>query len=270
MADPAAVERGESVFRATGGCSCHTHAVADGAYLAGGRPMTTPFGIVYSTNITPDVDTGIGGWTDDEFVDAMRSGVGPGGKHLFPVFPYTSFTRMTRQDLLDLKSYLLSLEPVRQATPPPDMPPPFRWRAGMIGWKWLFLDEGEFQARPDSSDAWNRGAYLVEALAHCGECHSPRNAFGAIDADLRYAGTADGPEGEKAPNITPDNQTGIGDWSTADMVWFLQTGLFPDGDSTQGTMFEVIENGYQYLPVSDLRAIDRYLRSLTPIRNAVE
>jgi mono/diheme cytochrome c family protein len=238
--------------------------------MAGGRPMTTPFGAVYSTNITPDVDTGIGGWTDDEFVNSMTKGIGPEGEHFFPVFPYTSFTRMRRQDLLDLKAYLLSLPAVRQEAPPPEMPIPFRWRFTLAGWKMLFLDEGPLEARPDSSDEWNRGAYLVEALAHCAECHSPRNLFGAVQTDRRFTGTANGPEGERAPNITPDGETGIGDWSTADMVWFLQTGLYPDGDSTQGTMLEVIDNGYAHMSEEDLRAIDRYLRSLAPVHNVVE
>lgn len=237
--------------------------------MAGGRPVATPFGAIYATNLTPDVETGIGGWSDQQFIEAMRHGVGPDGKHLFPAFPYTSFTRMTRQDVLDLKAYLFSLPAVRREIPEPELPLPMRWRGGLAGWKMLYFDEGTFVPEPDSSDVWNRGAYLVTALAHCGECHTPRSRLGGLQLERAYTGTADGPEGEAAPNITPDVDTGIGDWSTADMVWFLQTGLYPDGDATQGTMLEVIENGYQHLSEQDLTAIDLFLRSLPPVRNDV-
>ena len=263
-AEPSA-ERGEYVFRATGGCSCHTNAAAGGALMAGGRPIATPFGAVYSTNITPDVETGIGAWSDRDFTVAMTEGVGPDGTHFFPAFPYTSFTRMTEEDLLDLKAYLFTLSPVSNATPPPDIPLHRGWRAGVAAWNFLYFSPGTFAPEPDSSEAWNRGNYLATALGHCAECHTPRDFLGGMRRDLAYAGTSAGPEGEAAPNITPNDYTGGGGWNSVDMVWFLQTGLKPDGDSASGTMMELIENGYQYMTEEDLAALALYLQSLAPI-----
>ena len=267
--EPAAIQRGKAVLQAAGGCSCHTDDKHSGAFLAGGRPIKTPFGTIYSTNITPAPKTGIGAWSEVDFRQAMAQGVGPDGRHYFPVFPYTSFTRMTEQDVQDLKAYLFSVPPVEQANKPPELRFPFGWRAGLVVWKWLSFRPGTFQLRPDQSAEWNRGAYLATALSHCAECHTPRNWLGGLKTKMAYAGSADGPEGELAPNITPDEATGIGAWSVADIVWFLQTGLKPDGDDTQGLMSVVIENGYKHLPEADLRAIAVYLRSLSPIRHKV-
>ena len=261
------LERGEYILRATGGCSCHTDISGAGVPMAGGRRLETPFGGIYSTNITPDPETGIGDWSDDDFIRSMTEGVGPDGTHFFPIFPYTSFARMSRRDLLDLKAYLFSLTPVRQEAPPPQMPLPFRWRSLLGPWKALHLTRAPFTPVADSSDSWNRGAYLVTALAHCGECHTPRNLLGGLKTELGLVGS-DQPDGETAPNITPDSDTGIGEWSEADLVWYLQTGLLPDGDSAQGTMLEVIEQGYQYLEEQDLRAIATYLLS-RPARPAL-
>jgi len=264
-----AVQRGKAVLQAVGGCSCHTDDKHSGAFLAGGRPIKTPFGTVYSTNITPAPKTGIGTWSEADFHKAMTQGIGPDGKHYFPVFPYTSFTHMTAQDVRDLKAYLFSIPPVEQANKPPELRFPFGWRTGLLVWRWLNFRPGTFQPHSDQSAEWNRGVYLVTALGHCAECHTPRNWLGGLKTTLAYAGSADGPEGELAPNITPDEATGIGKWSVADIVWFLQTGLKPNGDDTQGLMSVVIENGYKHLPEADLRAIAAYLRSLPPIRNKV-
>jgi mono/diheme cytochrome c family protein len=266
---PAAIQRGKAVFQAAGGCSCHTDDKRSGAFLAGGRPIKTPFGTLYSTNITPAPKTGIGTWSEADFRRAMTQGVGPDGQHYFPVFPYTSFTRMTDQDVQDLKAYLLSVPPVEQANKPPELRFPFGWRAGLVVWRWLNFRPGTFQPRSDQSAEWNRGAYLASALGHCAECHTPRNWLGGLKTTMAYAGSADGPEGELAPNITPDEATGIGTWSVADIVWFLQTGLKPDGDDVQGLMSVVIDNGYKHLPEADLRAIAVYVRSLPPIPNKV-
>lgn len=264
-----AIQRGEYIFRATGGCGCHTDYENEGAFLAGGRPIQTPFGIIYGTNITPDPQTGIGNWSDDDFIKAMTEGIGPDGKHYYPVFPYTSFSRINRQDLLDLKAYLFSLPPIEHKNKPPEIRFPFSWRESLAIWKWLYFQSITFQPDPNQSEEWNRGAYLVTALAHCGECHTPRNFLGAPKTDMYLAGSVDGPEGELAPNITPDEGTGIGEWSVADIVWFLETGLKPDGDDTQGLMSEVIEHGYKYLTAADLEAIAVYLKSLKPIQNKV-
>jgi mono/diheme cytochrome c family protein len=268
--EPSAVQRGAYIFRAAGGCSCHTDTKNNGAFLAGGRPIKTPFGSIYSTNITPEPKTGIGTWSDADFIRAMTEGVSPNGGHYFPVFPYTAFTRMTRQDLLDLKTYLFSVAPVEQANKPPALRPPFGWRVGLIGWKWLYFRPGTFQPDPAQAPAWNRGAYLATALGHCEECHTPRNLLGGLQPAMAYAGSVDGPEGELAPNITPDAATGIGEWSIPDIVWFLQTGLKPDGDDTQGLMSELIENGYKHLTEADLQAIAVYLRAQKPIHNKVQ
>ena len=265
-----AVERGAYVFQAAGGCSCHTNVENDGALMAGGRPIATPFGTIYSTNITPDLETGIGSWSDEDFLRAMTQGVGPSGEQYFPVFPYTSFTRMSRQDLLDLKAYLFSITPVAQSNRQPELQAPFGWRIGVRAWKLLYFRPGTLQPDPDYSPQWNRGAYLARALGHCEECHTPRNLFGGLRKARQHAGTVDGPDGELAPNITPDPDTGIGSWSSADLVWFLRMGLKPDGDDTQGLMSELIETGYSHLGDDDLEAIAAYILSLTPIHHKVE
>jgi mono/diheme cytochrome c family protein len=267
--EPVAIQRGKAVFQTAGGCSCHTDDKHSGAFMAGGRPIKTPFGTIYSTNITPAPKTGIGTWSEADFRRAMTQGAGPDGRHYFPVFPYTSFTRMTDQDVQDLQAYLFSVPPVEQANKSPELRFPFGWRAGLVVWRWLNFRPGTFQPRSDQSAEWNRGAYLASALGHCAECHTPRNWLGGLKTTMAYAGSADGPEGELAPNITSDEATGIGTWSVADMVWFLQTGFKPDGDDAQGLMSVMIDNGYKHLPEADLRAIAVYLRSLPPIRNKV-
>jgi mono/diheme cytochrome c family protein len=268
--DSEAVRRGQYVFQASGGCSCHSDPGSTGSTLAGGRPIKTPFGTIYGTNITPDKDTGIGGWTDEDFLRAMREGLSPSGDPYYPVFPYTSFTRMNDRDLLDLKAYLFSLEPVKKENRPPDFAFPYNSRASVSIWRGLHFEAKRFEPDPEKSDEWNRGAYLASAVAHCGECHTPRTFMGATDEDRLYAGSAEGPEGELAPNITPDDKTGIGQWSTTDIVWFLQTNLLPDGDSTQGLMAEVIDKGYRHMEEADLKAIAAYLESLPPIENEVK
>jgi mono/diheme cytochrome c family protein len=263
------VERGAYVFRASGGCSCHTDIERDGDFMAGGRGIATPFGTIYATNITPDKETGIGTWSEADFIRSMTEGVAPDGSHYYPVFPYTSFTRMTARDLSDLKAYLFSLPPIKKENLANDLAPPFSWRFTLGFWKLLHFARGPFATNPEQSDEWNRGAYLVEALAHCGECHTPRTATGGLQENLAYAGSAEGPEGELAPNITPDKETGIGTWSSADITWYLQNGFEPEGDSAQGLMWELIEHGYQHLSEDDLAAMAVYLRGLEPIEHDV-
>lgn len=270
QSENAAVERGRYVFRAAGGCSCHRDPGATDSSLSGGRAIETPFGTIYGTNITPDRETGIGAWTDEDFLRAMTRGVAPDGKDYYPVFPYPAFTKMKRADLLDLKAYLFSLEPVSKENEEPAMGFPFSIRASVKAWKLVNFDEGTFEPDPDESETWNRGAYLATALSHCRECHTPRTTTGGLDTDMDYAGSTDGPEGELAPNITPDERTGIGSWATPDIIWFLQTGFKPDGDDAQGLMGEVITQGYQYLTEPDLQSIAEYLKSLKPIEHEVE
>lgn len=255
------------MLQASGGCTCHTDVDAGGEPLAGGRPMQTPFGVFYSTNITPDRETGIGAWSDADFLHAMREGIAPDGRSYFPTFPYTSFTGMSDADLLDLKAYLFSLPPVRQAAKAPDAWPPFSWRISAWAWQMMFFTPQRFEPDASKSASWNRGAYLSTAVAHCGECHTPRNLAGALDRSRWMIGSEDGPEGELAPNVTPDDDTGIGHWTRTDLVWFLQTASKPDGDDSTGLMKEVIDEGYTHLPDADLQAIAEYLESLPPVRN---
>lgn len=265
--------RGEAVFREAGGCTCHTNYPGEGAEapeLAGGRALETPFGVFYSTNLTPDRETGIGAFDVEEFVRAMAEGLAPDGSHYFPVFPYPAFASMTRRDLEDLYAYLMARPAVRRANRAPDAPPPFRWRFTVAGWKLLNFRPAPFAPDPRRSASWNRGAYLVNGAAHCGECHTPRTLTGGLDRSRWLAGSVEGPEGELAPNITPDPETGIGDWSRVDLTWYLETGIKPDGDDTQGLMAEVIEHGYAHLPAADLAAIAEYLLSLPPVVHEVK
>ena len=267
-AAPAAAEedaaaRGEYLVRAGGCFSCHT--AAGGERLAGGRPLTTPFGTFYTPNITPDPATGIGRWTDAQFLRALREGIRPDGANYFPVFPYTSFTGITASDALAMKAYLFSLSPVRQQNRPHDVAFPFSWRFLQTGWKLLFFTTGPFQPVPGQSTAYNRGAYLVTALAHCGECHTPRNFLGAMRSGQWLAGTPNGPDGQLVPNITPDPGTGIGKWEKDDIVELLKTGTTPEQSKVKGAMREVVDDGLKYLSGGDLEAIADYLFAQPPI-----
>ncbi|MCP4298525.1 MAG: cytochrome c [Proteobacteria bacterium] len=264
------VKEGKQIFQISGGCACHTDTKNKGPFMAGGRPVKTPFGIIYSTNITPHSVTGIGDWSEEDFIRAMTLGVSPGGQHYFPVFPYTSFTKMSRPDLVALKAYLFSLPPVDEPNRPLEMNPPFSWRWTLYFWKMKNFTPGEFVPDKSKSEERNRGAYLVRAIAHCEECHTPRDLSGGLKKGQLFAGSVEGPEGELAPNITPHEKTGVGSWSHNDMIWFLQTGLKPDGDDTQGLMSELIDKGYQYVKEQELQKMAEYLSSLDPINNKVE
>jgi mono/diheme cytochrome c family protein len=265
-ADQAQLDRGAYIFTAADCGACHTNVKEKGPLLAGGRPLKTPFGIFYTPNITPDIETGIGRWTEADFMLALRRGVSPGNDHYFPVFPYGSFTKMTDQDILDLKAYIFSLPAVSQANREHEIDFPFGWRFSVWFWKQLNFTEGPVAPDPARSPEWNRGAYLAEALAHCGECHTPRGWFGGLDTSLAMSGTTDGPEGQKVPNITPDMDTGIGGWSPKDVVRVLRTGQLPDGDFVGSLMTEVV-NGTSKLTDADRQAIAVYVQSLPPLSN---
>ncbi|MEK9832066.1 MAG: c-type cytochrome [Rhodospirillaceae bacterium] len=259
-------ERGAYMLAAAGCVACHT-VPKDGAFLAGGRELKTDFGSFYTPNITPDPETGIGNWSDEDFIRAMKKGVSPDGGRYYPTFPYTSYTRMTRQDMLDLKAYLDTVPPVRNAVPDHDLAFPFGIRASMMGWQLLFFDDTPFEADTSKSDAWNRGAYLVNGPGHCGECHTPRNLLGVVDSGRPLAGNANGPEGDAVPNITP-HFSGIGGWSEDDIVSMLEVGLLPDGDFAGGAMTDVIEESTSKLSEDDRKAIASYLLSLPPLADA--
>lgn len=261
------VERGAYLFRAGGCASCHTDAKGGGAPLAGGRPLATPFGTFYSPNITPDPEHGIGGWSVEDLVRALKEGVAPDGSHYFPVFPFTSYAGMTEADARDLAAYLLAQPPVATADKPHEIAFPFNQRWLQSGWKLLFFDEATFVPDPAQSEDWNRGAYLVRHLGHCGECHSPRTVLGAVDGSRALAGNPEGPDGDKVPNITPSPE-GIGDWSEEEIVELLESGFDPDFDVVGGLMGEVVNESTSHLTEADRRAIAVYLKSLTPLPSA--
>jgi mono/diheme cytochrome c family protein len=229
--------------------------------------LKTPFGVFYSPNITPDPATGIGRWSDADFLRALREGLSPDGSHYFPVFPYPSFTGMTDQDILDLKAYIFSLPPVTQANKEHDVDFPFGWRFTVGVWKMLDFTQGPFAPAPKQSAEWNRGAYLVQAVAHCGECHTPRGWLGGLEQSEALSGNKDGPDGLKVPNITPDKDTGIGTWSQKDVVRVLRSGQLPDGDFVGNGMGEVVNNGTSKLTDADRQAIAVYLASVPSIAN---
>lgn len=259
------IERGKYLALAGNCASCHT--AGDSGFMAGGLAFETPFGTIYSTNITPDSETGIGDWTGGQFLDSMRRGVRPDGEHLYPVFPYTAFTKVTDEDIAALFVYLKSIPAVRMDAPDNDISFPFNQRSLMSVWKAMFFDEGVYQADDSKSAEWNRGAYLVEALAHCSACHSPRNILGAEDTDRMMAGGVyiDKVQGGElrpwsAPNLTSAAH-GLGLWSDEDVAAYLKTGL-NDVVETFGPMNEVILNSTRHLTDDDVNAMTAYLKSL--------
>ena len=262
-----AVARGAYLFAAAGCAGCHTDIATKGAPLAGGRALKTPFGTFYGPNITADRTHGIGAWSDADFLAAIGHGRAPDGSNLYPVFPYTSFTRMTDADALAIKAYILSLPPSDAQSRPHDVSFPFSWRFTLTFWKWLEFDPGVFQPRADRDQQWNRGAYLVEALGHCGECHTPRDWLGGMETSAALSGNPSGPDGSKVPNLTGDPATGLGNWSAQQIATVLKIGLLPNGDVVGSTMGEVVKQGTSQLSDEDRAAIAAYLKSLPPIVN---
>jgi mono/diheme cytochrome c family protein len=264
-ADDGAVARGAYLFATADCVSCHTDAKNKGAPLAGGRALATPFGTFYGPNITPDPATGIGKWSEADFQRALRLGERRDGAYLYPVFPYPSFTGMTDQDIADLYAFLRTQKPVMQRNKPHDVRFPFGFRPLLRFWRTLYFTPGPLVPVPGRSAEWNRGRYLVEAVAHCEECHTPRNFLGALDRDHAFAGNPEGPDGQKAPDITPDMASGIGKWSLGDIIEVLATGTTPDGDSVGSGMAEVVD-GTAKLSDADRRAIAVYIKALPPLR----
>lgn len=261
-------ERGKYVLHMGGCIACHTDEKNGGAFLAGGRALKTEFGTFYSSNITPDLAAGIGGWTTGAFVRALKQGLSPTGQHYYPAFPYPSYAKMTEQDLADLKAHLDTVEPVSTSVPDHDLSFPFNLRQTLAGWKLLFFDEEGFELDPEQTERWNRGAYLVQGPAHCGECHTPRNILGGPDRSRFLSGNPVGAEGKAVPNITP-HADGIGDWSAVDLSFALESGLTPDYDSFGSGMGEVVKDGTSQLTKEDREAIAEYLLSLPPVAGKV-
>jgi mono/diheme cytochrome c family protein len=268
--DADAVLRGEYVFHAGACDSCHTDHPDHGAFLAGGRRMETQFGTFYVPNITPDEETGIGAWSAEDFRRAMIEGETPAGSHYYPVFPYRWYTGMSEQDLADLWVYLQSVPPVYNRVRPHEIPFPFNLRFLLLGWKLINFDQGETVFDPERSEAWNRGAYLVNHLGHCGACHTPKMLMGAVfRSDEFLAGSEVIPGPYPAPNITPHDVTGIGQWTVEDVVRALKRSIAPDGVPIRGPMAEYVNSGSSYLSEQDLEAAAIYLLSLPPEQGPV-
>lgn len=248
------IARGEYLTAAAGCVSCHTDTEHEGHPFAGGYPLETPFGTFYTPNITPDMQTGIGGWTDAMFVAAIKDGVAPDGSHYYPAFPYPSYAGMTDEDALAIKAYLDSLAPVTGKTLPDDLRwfVPGRWAINL--WKPLFAP----WQYPETAAEHARGAYLVRHLGHCGECHTPRNRAGALKLSLDLAGSPKDSAGRSAPAISPAGLRETG-WSEVDLEFFLEIGMLPDGDFAGGSMTAVIDHNTSKLSPADRTAIARYL-----------
>jgi mono/diheme cytochrome c family protein len=259
-ADPppaATVARGKALVEAADCASCHT---ADPSKpLAGGKRIDTPFGCIFSPNLTPERDTGLGAWTDDEFYRALHEGVARNGARYYPAFPYPNFTKITRDDVLAIRAYLSTLAPVRNTPPPPQLRFPLNYRVVMRGWNWLFFRPGTFEKNPQKTDEWNRGAYLIEGAAHCGACHTPKNIFGADKRGQAYGGGLI--DGWFAPRLDAAERSGLKSWSVDDIVEYLQSGR--NGKSHAGKlMAEVVVNSTSRMSDADVRAMAVYLKDL--------
>ena len=258
-AEPTAddIARGKALTVAGDCASCHT---ADPAKpFAGGKRIDTPFGGIYSPNLTPDRDTGIGGWSEDDFYGALRFGVAPNGSRYYPAFPYPNFTKLTRQDISAIRAYLGTLTPVKNKPPPPELRWPFNYRVVMRGWNWLFFKPGILQPDQQKSAEWNRGRYLVEGAAHCGACHTPKNVFGADKRGQAYGGGL--VQGMFAPRLDSAERSGLKSWSVEDIAEYLQSG--PNGRSHAcELMSEVVVNSTSKMSDADIRAIAVYLKAL--------
>ncbi len=260
-ADPALIDRGRYLAEAADCAACHT-APGGGPIYAGGRAFKLPFGTMYSTNITADAATGIGGWSDDDFVNALQHGVGKGGRHLYPSMPYTSYTGMSRSDALAIKAYLFSLRPLHAPARPSTFPFPFNQRWGMAVWNALFLKDRRFEADPALTAQQNRGAYLATALGHCGECHTPRNVAFGLERGRQFAGAV--LQGWRAYNITADKAYGVGAWSDRQLADYLRTGHGDGRGSASGPMGEAVAYSLRHLSPEDSSALIAYLRTVKP------
>lgn len=254
--------QGEYITRMADCEACHT--AMGGAPFAGGRPFVLPFGTIYAPNITPDRETGIGKWTDAEFVRAVHKGIAADGSRLYPAFPYASYTMLTDADVLAIKAYLFSLTPVREANTPNTFSFPFNQRWLMAFWSAFFNRDERFRPVPEQSAEWNRGAYLAEAAAHCGECHTPRNLLQAMNERQKFAGGV--AEGWNAYNITSDPDSGVGGWSAEELAAYLRNGHTHGRGTASGPMGEAVDLSLSKLTPSDIAALVTYVRSARPIR----
>ena len=253
------VDRGRYLVAAGDCAACHTD--EGGQPFAGGRPVPTPFGTIYSSNITPDTETGIGKWTSDDFYRAMHEGLAPDKSHLYPAFPYPWYTKLTRGDVDDIRTFLATIPPVKKDNKAPELPWPFSMREVMAGWNALYFKEGTYRSNPQKSAEWNLGAYLVEGLGHCGACHTPKNFAGAPKrGDAFHGGYG---ENWYATSLGGDLHDGLGQWSIDDIVRYLSTGENARA-AAFGPMAEVVHDSTQHLDDKDLHAIAVYLKDLPP------
>jgi mono/diheme cytochrome c family protein len=252
--------RGEYLARAADCIACHT--VPGNKPFSGGVAFKMPFGTIYSSNITADKETGIGAWSDEEFLRALHAGVGKHGEPLYPAFPYTSYTALSRDDILAIKAYLFSVPIAHAPAKPNELSFPYNQRWGLSYWNALFLRKERFQPTQGKSDAWNRGAYLATALGHCNECHTPRNSLYALKHDRELAGEV--LQGWRAYNITSDKRYGVGSWTDQQLSDYLGKGHANGRGTASGPMGEVVENSLQYLTQEDIAAMVTYLRELKP------
>lgn len=253
------VERGRYLAQAGDCIACHT--IPGAKIFSGNRPMPTPFGTLYSPNITPDPETGIGRWTADEFYRMMHTGRSRNGDLLYPAMPFASYTKVTRADCDAIFAYLRSVPPVRQQSRPHDLRFPYNNRALLIGWRTLYFQEGEYQPDRSKSAEWNRGAYLVQGLGHCAMCHTPINALGGSSAEQAFQGGLIPMQNWYAPSLTSNREAGLGNWEIRDIVDLLQMGVSNRG-TVYGPMAEVTYNSLQFMSDEDIRAMAVYLKAL--------
>tara|TARA_B110000467_G_scaffold163979_1_gene191539 strand:+ start:1037 stop:1900 length:864 start_codon:yes stop_codon:yes gene_type:complete len=249
-----AISRGEYVFHIGGCASCHTQDQP----LEGGVELVTPFGVFIGPNISPDNQHGIGGWSNAQFIKAMREGVSPKGEHYYPAFPYTSYVNMLEQDLLDLKSYLDAQEPVSKSTLPHKLKFPYNQRTLLGIWK-LLNTTNKWVPDPNQSAMWNRGGYLANGPSHCTQCHSPRNFIGGLQVEAGLVGNKQGPEGESVPPLLGVSEAGFGTWTKEDIAFSLEIGMTPEGDFLGGSMSHVLENTTGKMTTEDIEALATYL-----------
>jgi mono/diheme cytochrome c family protein len=258
-ADP--VARGRYLAQASDCEACHTK--EGGKPFAGGRAFVTDFGTLYSPNITPDKETGIGSWSDADFLRAVHQGIDRDGMRLYPAFPYAAYTYLTDDDVQAIRKYLATVEPVKNTAPANELRAPFNQRWLMALWSAFYNPDKRFEPVADRSAEWNRGAYLVEALGHCGDCHTPRTALQALDNRRKFAGGM--AEGWRAYNLSSDQASGIGHWSEADLIQYLTTGHSMNKGTAFGPMAEAVHLSFTHLTPSDIRAIVVYVQSVPPI-----
>ncbi len=257
--DPLA--RGRYLATAADCEACHTKEGGD--LLAGGRPFETDFGIIYSPNITPDAETGIGSWSDADFLRAMHEGIAKDGTRLYPAFPYASYTYLTDEDVLAIKAYLDSVPAVKNTAPENTLRWPYNQRGLMAIWSKLYNEGKRFEPVADQSAEWNRGAYLAEALGHCGECHTPRTLLQGLKNSRKFSGGL--AEGWRAYNLTSDKDSGIGTWTAEELEQYLKTGHSADRGTAFGPMAQAVHLSFQNLTPSDVTAIVTYVKTIPPV-----